>query len=190
MEKAEPGKVRKYIHDQEEAEAHQQEPGTFTPWEEMPLDSDMLFYEGLHGAIVTETVNVARHCDLLIGVVPVINLEWIQKLHRDKMERGYTQEAIVDTILRRIPDYVNYICPQFLHTHVNFQRVPTVGYPRTYGDITIAEADNQKVPPADKAGTPTPPQAATPASPSTADVPPAVETTPGEESKGKAPTKP
>ena len=120
------GKVRKYVHDEEEAETHQQEPGTFTPWEEMPPDSDMLFYEGLHGAIVTKTVNVARHCDLLIGVVPVINLEWIKKLHRDKMERGYTQEAIVDTILRRMPDYVNYICPQFMHTHVNFQRVPTV----------------------------------------------------------------
>jgi phosphoribulokinase len=120
------GKVRKYLHDEEEAEAHQQEPGTFTPWEEMPPDTDMLFYEGVHGAIVTETVNVARHADLLIGVVPVINLEWIQKLHRDKMERGYSQEAIVDTILRRMPDYVNYICPQFVHTHVNFQRVPTV----------------------------------------------------------------
>ena len=100
------------------------EAGTFTPWEEIPSDTDMLFYEGLHGAIVTETVNVAQHADLLIGVVPVINLEWIQKLHRDKMERGYTQEAIVDTILRRMPDYINYICPQFSQTHVNFQRVP------------------------------------------------------------------
>ena len=86
----------------------------------------MLFYEGLHGAVVTETVNVAQHGDLLIGVVPVINLEWIQKLHRDKLERGHTQEAIVDTILRRMPDYLNYICPQFSQTHVNFQRVPTV----------------------------------------------------------------
>jgi phosphoribulokinase len=120
------GKVHQYLHDEEEAEAHQEEPGTFTPWEEMPPDTDMLFYEGLHGAIVTETVNVAQHADLLIGVVPVINLEWIQKLHRDKMERGYTQEAIVDTILRRMPDYMNYICPQFVHTHVNFQRVPTL----------------------------------------------------------------
>jgi hypothetical protein len=62
--------------------------------------------------------------------------------------------------------------------------------PGTYADITIAEADNQKVPPVDKAGTPTPPQAAAPANPSTADVPPAVETTPGEESKGAPPRKP
>jgi phosphoribulokinase len=120
------GKVRNYLHDEEEAALYQQKPGTFTPWEEVPSATDLLFYEGLHGAIVTERVNVAQHVDLLIGVVPVINLEWIQKLHRDKMARGYTQEAIVDTILRRMPDYVNYICPQFSHTHVNFQRVPTV----------------------------------------------------------------
>jgi phosphoribulokinase len=120
------GKIRKYLHDEEEAAPYKQMAGTFTPWEDIPPHTDVLFYEGLHGAIVTEKVNVAQHADLLIGVVPVINLEWIQKLHRDKMARGYTQEAIVDTILRRMPDYVNYICPQFSHTHVNFQRVPTV----------------------------------------------------------------
>jgi phosphoribulokinase len=120
------GKVRKYLHAEEDAYDHNQESGTFTPWEDLPNDTDVLFYEGLHGAIVTEKVDVAQHGDLLIGVVPIINLEWIQKLHRDKMARGYTQEAIVDTILRRMPDYVNYICSQFSHTHVNFQRVPTV----------------------------------------------------------------
>ena len=120
------GKIRKYLHEDEEAALYQKTAGTFTPWEDIPLDTDMLFYEGLHGAIVTERVNVAQHPDLLIGVVPVINLEWVQKLHRDKLVRGYTQEAIVDTILRRMPDYVHYICPQFSQTHVNFQRVPTV----------------------------------------------------------------
>ncbi len=120
------GKMRKYLHDEEEAAAYQQQPGTFTPWMDISAGTDLLFYEGLHGAIVTEAVNVAQHADLLIGVVPIINLEWIQKLHRDKKARGYTQEAIVDTILRRMPDYVNYICPQFSQTHVNFQRVPTV----------------------------------------------------------------
>jgi phosphoribulokinase len=120
------GRVRKYLHNEDEAAPYKQESGTFTPWEDIPLDTDILFYEGLHGAIVTETVNIARYGDLLIGVVPIINLEWIQKLHRDKMARGYTQEAIVDTILRRMPDYVNYICSQFSQTHVNFQRVPTV----------------------------------------------------------------
>ena len=58
--------------------------------------------------------------------MPVINLEWIQKIHRDQDTRGYSTEAVVDTILRRMPDYVNYICPQFTQTHINFQRVPTV----------------------------------------------------------------
>jgi phosphoribulokinase len=120
------GKARKYLHNAEEATPYGQSPGTFTPWEELPADTDLLFYEGLHGAVVTAEVNVARHADLLVGVVPTINLEWIQKLHRDKVGRGYTSEAVVDTILRRMPDYVNYICPQFSRTHVNFQRVPIV----------------------------------------------------------------
>jgi phosphoribulokinase len=120
------GRFRKYLHDDEEAAPYKQEPGTFTPWEDIVPGTDLLFYEGLHGAVVAGSVNVAQHADLLIGVVPILNLEWIQKLHRDKKARGYTQEAIVDTILRRMPDYVNYICPQFSQTHVNFQRVPTV----------------------------------------------------------------
>jgi phosphoribulokinase len=120
------GRCRKYLHDAVEAAPYGQEPGTFTAWEDLPPDTDLLFYEGLHGAVVTPEVNVARYPDLLIGVVPVINLEWIQKLWRDKHVRGYSAEAVTDTILRRMPDYVHYICPQFEHTHVNFQRVPIV----------------------------------------------------------------
>jgi len=120
------GKVRKYLHDAEEAAPFGQEPGTFTPWTDLPEGSDLLFYEGLHGAAKTDTIDVGRHADLLVGVVPIINLEWIQKLHRDKNLRGYSQEAVVDTILRRMPDYINYMVPQFGRTHVNFQRVPIV----------------------------------------------------------------
>ncbi len=120
------GKVRKYLHDLNEAAPYGQPPGTFTPWEELAQGSDLLFYEGLHGAVVHEAVDVARYPDLLVGVVPIINLEWIQKLHRDRSQRGYSKEAVVDTILRRMPDYLNYICPQFSLTHVNFQRVPVV----------------------------------------------------------------
>lgn len=120
------GRSRKYLHNEAEAAPFKQEPGTFTPWEEVPQGTDLLFYEGLHGAVVTGKVNIARHADLLVGVVPTINLEWIQKLHRDKATRGYSTEAVVDTILRRMPDYVNYIVPQFGQTHINFQRVPTV----------------------------------------------------------------
>jgi len=119
------GKSRKYLHNDEEAAPYKQKPGTFTPWEDLP-ESDMLFYEGLHGGVVTEDINVAQYPDLLIGVVPVINLEWIQKLTRDKSARGYSTEAVTDTILRRMHDYVHYITPQFTQTHVNFQRVPTV----------------------------------------------------------------
>jgi phosphoribulokinase len=120
------GKRRKYLHDPVEAAPYKQEPGTFTEWEDLPAGTEMLFYEGLHGAVVTGDINIARYPDLLIGVVPVINLEWIQKLWRDKNVRGYSAEAVTDTILRRMPDYVHYIVPQFAHTHVNFQRVPVV----------------------------------------------------------------
>lgn len=120
------GLTRAYLHDEVEAEPHGQEPGTFTPWAELPPDTDLLFYEGLHGGVAADGVDVAAHPDLLIGVVPVINLEWIQKIHRDKSTRGYSTEAVTDTILRRMPDYLNYICPQFTRTHINFQRVPIV----------------------------------------------------------------
>jgi phosphoribulokinase len=120
------GRARKYLHSEAEAAQHGGEPGSFTPWEELPANTDVLFYEGLHGAAVTDTVNVARHPDLLIGVVPVINLEWIQKLHRDRTARRHTTEAVTDTILRRMHHYVHCICPQFTRTHINFQRVPVV----------------------------------------------------------------
>jgi phosphoribulokinase len=120
------GRHRKYLHDHDDAARYRQPPGSFTPWEDLPDDSDLLFYEGLHGGVVHESINVARYPDLLIGVVPVINLEWIQKLWRDKAKRGYSTEAVTDTILRRMPDYIHYICPQFTDTDINFQRVPTV----------------------------------------------------------------
>ncbi len=135
------GKARKYLHNAEEAAPYGQKPGTFTPWEDLPAKTDLLFYEGLHGAVVTGEINVARHADLLVGVVPTINLEWIQKLHRDKVARGYTSEAVVDTILRRMPDYVNYICPQFSRTHVNFQRVPIVDTSNPFVSRDVPSAD-------------------------------------------------
>lgn len=120
------GKIRHYLHNDTEAEPYGQPAGTFTPWEDIPPGTDLLLYEGLHGAAVTPTIDVSRYADLRVGVVPIINLEWIQKAHRDKTERGYSTEAVMDTIVRRMPDYVNTICPQFSRTHINFQRVPTV----------------------------------------------------------------
>lgn len=120
------GQTRKYLHNEAEAVPYNQEPGTFTPWEDIPSSTDLLFYEGLHGGVVTSEVNVAQWVDLLIGVVPSVNLEWIQKISRDVGERGYSAEAVTHTILRRMPDYVKYITPQFTHSHINFQRVPLV----------------------------------------------------------------
>jgi len=139
------GRVRKYLHDAAEAEPYKQEPGTFTPWEDISTGTDLMFYEGLHGGYAGDDVDVARHVDLLVGVVPIINLEWIQKLHRDQKMRGYSQEAVVDTILRRMPDYVNYICPQFSRTHVNFQRIPTVDTSNPFIAKDIPTADESMV---------------------------------------------
>ncbi|MFD6101934.1 phosphoribulokinase [Nocardia salmonicida] len=135
------GRVRKYLHDKEEAAPYNQEPGTFTPWEEIRPGTDLLFYEGLHGAVANEQVDVAQYADLLIGVVPVINLEWTQKLHRDKDKRGYSTEAVTETILRRMHDYVNFMCPQFSRTHVNFQRVPVVDTSNPFVARTIPTPD-------------------------------------------------
>ncbi len=128
-------KRRYYVHSDVEAVEHNKHfgmtdltPGVFTPWEDIESGSDLLFYEGLHGLARDEKqgVDAARFVDLAIGVVPVVNLEWIQKIHRDKAERGYSAEATVDTIMRRMPDYIKYITPQFTYTDINFQRVATV----------------------------------------------------------------
>jgi phosphoribulokinase len=121
------GQKRLYLHSDEEAEPYEGlNPGEFTPWEDIQPGSDLMFYEGLHGGVATDEVDVAAQVDLLVGVVPSVNLEWIQKIHRDNAERGYTEEVIVDTILRRMHDYVYYITPQFSRTDINFQRIATV----------------------------------------------------------------
>jgi phosphoribulokinase len=120
------GRTRHYVHDAKEAERWGSAPGTFTDWAPFEDDSDLLFYEGLHGAVVNDEVDLARLADLKIGVVPVINLEWIQKIHRDRASRGYSTEAVTDVILRRMHAYVHCICPQFTQTDINFQRVPVV----------------------------------------------------------------
>ena len=134
------GESRKYLHDHAEAAPYGQEPGTFTAWESLP-PSELLFYEGLHGGVTTDKVDIACLVDLLIGVVPVINLEWIQKIHRDRSTRGYSTEAVTDVILRRMHEYVHYICPQFTRTHINFQRVPVVDTSNPFVARTIPTAD-------------------------------------------------
>ncbi|MBE0486265.1 phosphoribulokinase [Marinobacter sp.] len=121
------GRYRQYVHDEDvDLVAAGHKPGTFTPWGPLPAATDLLFYEGLHGGLISDNVNIAQYVDLLIGVVPIVNLEWIQKIHRDTNRRGYTQEAVVQTIINRMDDYVHDIVPQFSHTHINFQRIPLV----------------------------------------------------------------
>jgi phosphoribulokinase len=139
------GRRRYYLHNTDEAEQFEQEAGTFTPWQDLPEGSDLLFYEGLHGAVVTDEVNVAQYPDLLIGVVPVVNLEWIQKINRDCRYRGYSVEAVTDVILRRMHDYMHFISPQFSLTHVNFQRVPIVDTSNPFISRDIPTPDESMV---------------------------------------------
>jgi phosphoribulokinase len=139
------GKVRKYLHDAGEAEPFGQQSGTFIPWQDIPAGTDLMFYEGLHGAYADDKIDVAKQVDLCVGVVPIINLEWIQKLHRDQKMRGYSQEAVTDTILRRMPDFVSHLCPQFGRTHVNFQRVPIVDTSNPFIARDIPTADESMV---------------------------------------------
>ncbi len=120
------GQQRRYLHDEIEAAKFQQESGTFTPWTAIPNGTDLLCYQGLHGCFVDEQYDIASYMDLKVGVVPVVNLEWIRKIHRDIRMRGYRPDDVTETILRRLPDYLTYITPQFSRTDINFQRVPMV----------------------------------------------------------------
>ncbi len=139
------GEIRRYLHNEEEAAPYSQESGTFTDWTPIPEGTDLLFYEGLHGGIVDGDVDVAKYVDLLIGVVPVVNLEWIQKIHRDTAERGYATDVVTDTILRRMYDYVHCITPQFSRTDINFQRVPLVDTSNPFIARDIPTADESAV---------------------------------------------
>ena len=135
------GKRRYYVHNEDEAALHGCPSGTFTPWKNLEKGTDLLLYEGLHGAMVTDECDVTEHTDLLIGVVPIVNLEWIQKIHRDTQQRGYAERDVTTTILRRMEDYVTHITPQFSRTDVNFQRVPTVDTSNPFIARDIPTAD-------------------------------------------------
>ncbi|OYD22903.1 phosphoribulokinase [Oceanimonas baumannii] len=139
------GQFRRYLHTFDEAVPFNQMPGTFTPWQKLPDDTSLLFYEGLHGGVVTGEQNVAQHVDLLVGMVPIVNLEWIQKLIRDTAERGHSREAVTDSIVRSMEDYINFITPQFSRTHINFQRVPTVDTSNPFSAKVIPSLDESMV---------------------------------------------
>lgn len=144
------GEVREYLREDSITD-DKLTPGNFGPPQALPTDSDLLVYEGLHGGVVARTwtrrrmsashnpviierrkhnkqngVDVAQYVDFLIGVVPVVNLEWIQKIHRDMHTKGILAEETTTTILRRLQDYVYFMTPQFSLTDINFQRVPLV----------------------------------------------------------------
>ncbi|MRX51211.1 phosphoribulokinase [Paracoccus sp. S-4012] len=139
------GETRNYVHDAGEAERWGVQAGEFTPWRAFEGGSDLMFYEGLHGAVANDEVNLAALADLKIGVVPVINLEWIQKIHRDRAHRGYSTEAVTDVILRRMHAYVHCITPQFTQTDINFQRVPVVDTSNPFITRWIPTADESLV---------------------------------------------
>jgi phosphoribulokinase len=139
------GKRRHYIHNEEEAAEYDAAPGTFTDWEDLPADTDLLFYEGLHGGVVTKDIDMSKEIDLLIGVCPTINLEWVQKINRDTGERGYKQEQVMDMIYRRMYDYMHYILPQFSVTHINFQRIPLTDTSNPFCVKRIPTADQSQV---------------------------------------------
>jgi len=139
------GQYRQYLHTFDEAVPFNQMPGTFTPWQDLPHDTDLLFYEGLHGGVETDEHDVARHVDLLVGMVPIVNLEWIQKIVRDTTDRGHSREAVMSSIVRGLDDYFHYITPQFSRTHVNFQRVPTVDTSNPFSAREIPTQDESFV---------------------------------------------
>jgi len=120
------GMHRRYIHDDIDVQETGGKEGTFTAWEPIPEGAGILVYEGLHGCFVSETVDIARYVDLKVGVVPIVNLEWMQKIQRDTSLRGYSVEAVMHVVERRLSDYVHYITPQFALTDINFQRIPLV----------------------------------------------------------------
>lgn len=139
------GRTRVYVHSDAEAAELGVPSGDFTDWKPLEADSDIMFYEGLHGAVNAGDTNIAQYADLKIGVVPVINLEWIQKMHRDRNERGYSTEAITDVILRRMDAYLKCIMPQFSQTDINFQRVPVVDTSNPLISRSIPTADESLV---------------------------------------------
>ena len=139
------GQHRQYLHTFDEAVPFNQMPGTFTPWQDLPEKTDLLFYEGLHGGVETDEVDVASHVDLLVGMVPIVNLEWIQKIVRDTTDRGHSRDAVMSSIVRSLDDYFHYITPQFSRTHVNFQRVPTVDTSNPFSAREIPTQDESFV---------------------------------------------
>jgi phosphoribulokinase len=120
------GMYRYYLHTDKIAAEWGQKAGTLTPWSEMDPDTDLLLYRGLHGAAIDGDIDIASYPDLLVGMVPNVNLEWIRKIKRDTTMRGYSRKKVRKIILQRMADYAMHIAPQFTRTHINMQMIATV----------------------------------------------------------------
>lgn len=139
------GQYRHYLHTLNSAREFDQEPGTFTPWQDIPENIDLLVYQGLHGAFKHENINIPQQVDYAIGVTPIVNLEWIQKIHNDTKNRGYSLEAVQAIIEHRLHDYVHYITPQFSNTDINFQRIPLVDTSNPFAAVDVPECEESMV---------------------------------------------
>ena len=144
------GRIRHRVN-ADNFQEYNQPPGTFSEWTTLSDNSDLLIYEGLHGGVVADSwtrrkveakaspdgqdrrkpgvnkgVDIAQYVDLMIGVVPAINLEWIQKMHRDIDCQKLSRDEVTVSILESLQDYIHFIVPQFSLTDINFQRMPVV----------------------------------------------------------------
>jgi len=135
------GAYRHYLHTSRQAEKYGQAVGTFTPWEPMDPDSDLLLYRGLHGAAVADGVDVAQYPDLSIGIAPNANLEWMAKIQHEIKEKGVALEDAKTALLNRLHDYVHHITPQFMRTHINFQLIPLVDTSDPFGAEAVPSPD-------------------------------------------------
>lgn len=139
------GAFRHYLHSEQSAQKYNQKVGTFTPWENVPSNTDLLVYQGLHGAYISNDIDLRQYADLAIGVAPIVNLEWIQKIHNDTTNRGYSLDAVRVMIERRLNDYVRYITPQFSKTDINFQRIPLVDTSNPFISRDVPSCDESMV---------------------------------------------
>lgn len=138
------GRRRYYLHNDNDVENCAYEglqSGEFTPWENLPEGSDLLFYQGMHGCITTGDTDIAQYVDLKLGIAPIINMEWMQKIDSDTTQRGYSEEAVMDIILKRMHDYVHYLIPQFQTTDINFQLAPVVDTSDPYCTNSVPSVD-------------------------------------------------
>ena len=134
------GQSRYYLRTREQGQKFGQEDGTFTAWQDLPADNDLLLYRGLHGTAVIGETNIAQYPDLTIGITPNANLEWMRKLYWDTF-RGYSKEEVQTAILERLHDYVQYITPQFSRTHINFQLIPLVDTSDPFGEESVPRTE-------------------------------------------------